>query len=103
MFRSGMSTTPSALMSRFRVTRSVELVIFPVMVIATFDESRGLKAMFRRNAQVALPAKLPVLAASRALIASALRILTDQNNIMMKQNELILREVESRPTTVKSK
>jgi hypothetical protein len=40
---------------------------------------------------------------SLSLIASALRILTDQNNIMMKQNELILRELESRPTTVKSK
>jgi len=40
---------------------------------------------------------------SLSLIASALRILTDQNNIMMKQNELILRELESRPATVKSK
>jgi hypothetical protein len=40
---------------------------------------------------------------SLSLIASALRILTDQNNIMMKQNELILRELESRPATIKSK
>jgi hypothetical protein len=40
---------------------------------------------------------------SLSLIASALRILTDQNNIVMKQNELILRELESRPATVKSK
>jgi hypothetical protein len=40
---------------------------------------------------------------SLSLIASALRILTDQNNIMMKQNELILRELESRPPTVRSK
>ena len=40
---------------------------------------------------------------SLSLIASALRILTDQNRIIMKQNELILREVESRATQVKSK
>src|SRR6058998_2346825 len=31
---------------------------------------------------------------SLSLIASALRILTDQNKILMKQNELILRELE---------
>lgn len=40
---------------------------------------------------------------SLSLIASALRILTEQNKIIMKQNELILREIETRPTTVKSK
>jgi len=40
---------------------------------------------------------------SLSLIASALRILTDQNTIIMKQNELILREIENRTTTVKSK
>lgn len=40
---------------------------------------------------------------SLSLIASALRILTEQNKIIMKQNELILREVETRPTTIKSK
>ena len=40
---------------------------------------------------------------SLSLIASALRILTDQNKIMMKQNELILRELESRTPAVKSK
>ena len=40
---------------------------------------------------------------SLSLIASALRILTEQNNIMMKQNELIIRELESKPVTVKSK
>ncbi len=32
---------------------------------------------------------------SLSLIASALRILTDQNKIIMKQNELILRELEN--------
>jgi len=40
---------------------------------------------------------------SLSLIASALRILTDQNRIIMKQNELILRELESRAPQVKSK
>jgi hypothetical protein len=40
---------------------------------------------------------------SLSLIASALRILTEQNNVMMKQNELIIRELESKPVTVKSK
>ena len=40
---------------------------------------------------------------SLSLIASALRILTDQNRIIMKQNELILRELESRAPPVKSK
>ncbi len=40
---------------------------------------------------------------SLSLIASALRILTDQNRIIMKQNELILRELESRAPSVKSK
>ncbi len=40
---------------------------------------------------------------SLSLIASALRILTDQLKIIMKQNELILRELETRTTTVKSK
>ena len=40
---------------------------------------------------------------SLSLIASALRIMTEQNKIIMKQNELILRELESRPTTVRSK
>src|SRR5436305_2714938 len=40
---------------------------------------------------------------SLSLIASALRILTDQNRIMMKQNELILRELEGRTAAVKSK
>jgi len=40
---------------------------------------------------------------SLSLIASALRILTDQNRIIMKQNELILRELESRAPAVKSK
>jgi hypothetical protein len=40
---------------------------------------------------------------SLSLIASALRILTDQNKIMMKQNELILRELETRAPTPKSK
>ena len=40
---------------------------------------------------------------SLSLIASALRILTDQNRIIMKQNELLLRELESRTAQVKSK
>ncbi len=40
---------------------------------------------------------------SLSLIASALRILTDQNKIIMKQNELILRELESRAPQAKSK
>src|SRR5438128_10955363 len=40
---------------------------------------------------------------SLSLIASALRILTDQIKIMMKQNELILRDLESRTPAVKSK
>ncbi|HEY4823090.1 MAG TPA: hypothetical protein VIH83_05345 [Candidatus Bathyarchaeia archaeon] len=40
---------------------------------------------------------------SLSLIASALRILTDQNRIIMKQNELILRELENRVQPVKSK
>ncbi len=40
---------------------------------------------------------------SLSLIASALRILTDQLKIIMKQNELVLRELETRTTTVKSK
>jgi hypothetical protein len=40
---------------------------------------------------------------SLSLIASALRILTEQNKIIMKQNELILREIETRPTPVRSK
>lgn len=40
---------------------------------------------------------------SLSLIASALRILTEQNKIIMKQNELILREVEMRPTPIKTK
>ena len=40
---------------------------------------------------------------SLSLIASALRILTEQNKIIIKQNELVLRELETRPTTVRSK
>ena len=40
---------------------------------------------------------------SLSLIASALRILTDQNKIIMKQNELILRDLETRAPTAKSK
>ncbi len=40
---------------------------------------------------------------SLSLIASALRILTEQNKIILKQNELILRELEMRPTTVRTK
>jgi hypothetical protein len=40
---------------------------------------------------------------SLSLIASALRILTEQNKIIMKQNELILRELETKPTPVRSK
>jgi len=40
---------------------------------------------------------------SHSLISSALRIITDQNRIMMKQNELILRELEGRTAAVKSK
>ena len=40
---------------------------------------------------------------SLSLIASALRILTDQNKIILKQNELILRELENRATQVRSK
>src|SRR5437867_1784572 len=40
---------------------------------------------------------------SLSLIASALRILTDQNMIIMKQNELIIRELESRPATAKTR
>ena len=40
---------------------------------------------------------------SLSLIASALRILTDQNKIIMKQNELILRELENWVTQVRSK
>ena len=40
---------------------------------------------------------------SLSLIASAIRILTDQNKIIMKQNELILRELENRAPPVKSR
>ncbi len=40
---------------------------------------------------------------SLSLIASALRILTDQLKIIMKQNELILRELETRAPTARSK
>ncbi len=40
---------------------------------------------------------------SLSVIASALRILTDQNKIIMKQNELILRELESRIVTPRTK
>ena len=40
---------------------------------------------------------------SLSLIASALRILTDQLKIVMKQNELVLRELETRTQAVKSK
>ena len=40
---------------------------------------------------------------SLSLISSALRILIDQNKIMMKQNELILRELENRVQSVKTK
>ena len=40
---------------------------------------------------------------SLSLIASALRILTEQNKIIMKQNELILRELESKPTPIRTK
>ncbi len=40
---------------------------------------------------------------SLSVIASALRILTDQNKIIMKQNELILRELESRTATPRTK
>ncbi len=40
---------------------------------------------------------------SLSVIASALRILTDQNKIIMKQNELILRELESRTATARTK
>ena len=40
---------------------------------------------------------------SLSLIASALRILSEQNKIIMKQNELILREMETKPTPVRSK
>jgi hypothetical protein len=40
---------------------------------------------------------------SLSLISTALRILIDQNKIMMKQNELILRELENRVQSVKSK
>lgn len=40
---------------------------------------------------------------SLSLIASALRILTEQNKIIMKQNELILRELETKPTPVRTK
>ena len=40
---------------------------------------------------------------SLSLIASALRILTDQLKIVMKQNELMLRELETRTPAVKSK
>jgi hypothetical protein len=40
---------------------------------------------------------------SLSLISSALRILIDQNKVMMKQNELILRELESRVQSVKTK
>lgn len=40
---------------------------------------------------------------SLSLIASAIRILTEQNKIIMKQNELIIRELENRAPTVKTK
>ena len=40
---------------------------------------------------------------SLSLIASALRILTDQLKIIMKQNELILRDLETRAPTARSK
>ena len=40
---------------------------------------------------------------SLSLIASALRILTDQLKIIMKQNELILRELETRAPSARSK
>ncbi len=40
---------------------------------------------------------------SLSVIASGLRILTDQNRIIMKQNELILRELENRTATARTK
>ena len=40
---------------------------------------------------------------SLSVIASAMRILTDQNKIIMKQNELILRELENRTATARTK
>ena len=40
---------------------------------------------------------------SLSLIASALRILTDQLKIIMKQNELVLRELETRTPSARSK
>ncbi len=40
---------------------------------------------------------------SLSLIASALRILTDQLKIVLKQNELILRELETRTPSARSK
>ena len=40
---------------------------------------------------------------SLSVIASALRILTDQNKIVMKQNELILRQLEGRTATARTK
>jgi hypothetical protein len=40
---------------------------------------------------------------SLSVIASALRILTDQNKIIMKQNELIIRELENRTATARTK
>jgi len=40
---------------------------------------------------------------SLSVIASALRILTDQNKVIIKQNDLILRELENRTATARTK
>ena len=40
---------------------------------------------------------------SLSVIASALRILTDQNKVILKQNDLILRELENRTATARTK
>ena len=40
---------------------------------------------------------------SLSVIASAMRILTDQNKLIIKQNDLILRELENRTQTARTK
>ena len=40
---------------------------------------------------------------SLSVIASAMRILTDQNKLIIKQNDLIIRELENRTATARTK
>ena len=58
------------------------------------DESIRGSILKGRQALAAQEAQFKWDNPSLSLIASGLRILTDQNKILMKQNELILRELE---------